>query len=108
LSIGGERQPLTTGSGNNYFPVGSPDGQTIAFISRRTGRPQIWLTDVNGSQPTQLTNDDRDIFGMSFSPDGQSIYFVASANGKGRLMRIPVKGGDALPLLRDRAIHLWA
>jgi Tol biopolymer transport system component len=108
LKLGGEPQQLTTGPGQNYVPVASPDGRNLAFLSRRTGKSQIWLTDASGHQPTQLTDISYDILGMAFAQDGENIYFVASIDGKGRLMRVPLRGGEPSIVLPDRNIDLWS
>ena len=33
----------------------SPDGNTIAYSSRVTGEPQLWVVDAGGGASTQLT-----------------------------------------------------
>jgi TolB protein len=44
------------GPRNNESPCFSPDGSMLAFASDRSGRPQIFVTDADGS-PHQLTRD---------------------------------------------------
>lgn len=39
---------LTTGEVRDSYPRWSPDGSTICFVSKRSGKSQIWLIDVNG------------------------------------------------------------
>jgi len=63
-----------------YFwsPQLSPDGRTVAFISARGGSDNIWLTDLNGAKPKQLTsNNQPKVFfpGLNWSNDGKTIYF---------------------------------
>ncbi len=43
-------------AGHNLNPVWAPDGQSIAFISERTGIANIFLYDFNDHQHYQLTN----------------------------------------------------
>ncbi len=43
-------------AGHNLNPVWSPDGQSLAFISERTGIANIFLYDFNDRQHYQLTN----------------------------------------------------
>jgi len=33
----------------------SPDGRTVAFLSHRSGNPQIWTMPASGGFPTQVT-----------------------------------------------------
>jgi hypothetical protein len=47
---------LPNQDGLNINPVWSPDGQQLAFVSDRTGIPNIFLFDFNDRQHYQLTN----------------------------------------------------
>lgn len=73
LLIGGESTEL--------FPSPSPDGEKIAFISDRSGNYDLWVIDVDGTDPIQLTDlreEDKD-FEWSFAswtPDSKGIFFA--------------------------------
>lgn len=54
-AVSGERTVIPA-PGNNESPCFSPEGSMIAFVSDRTGRPQIYITDANGV-PHQLTSE---------------------------------------------------
>jgi TolB protein len=71
---------LTNSSGNDLFAAYSPDGSKIAFISDRTGLPQVWVMDADGSDQTQLTFDPlfKDQL-PDWSPDGTKIAYAACA-----------------------------
>jgi len=45
----GEAERFLASSGQNHSPSFSPDGKTIAFVSDRSGNPEIWFSDVDGS-----------------------------------------------------------
>lgn len=108
LKIGdSEPQPLTTGAGDNTLPAVAPDGQTIAFVSSRSGKPQIWRMNADGTQPTQVTDLDYDIFRLQFAPDGRTLYFKTSIGGEGRLLRVSINGGTAVSI-SDMDIYRWA
>jgi Tol biopolymer transport system component/DNA-binding winged helix-turn-helix (wHTH) protein len=72
-----------------FTPVFSPDGKKIVFVSERSGAPEVWVCDSDGSNPVQLTSLARPtIWGPQWSWDGQNIAFwiqeevyVVSANG---------------------------
>jgi len=47
---------LISSTGIDGEPVYSPDGQKIAFLSNRSGIPEIWICDSDGSNLFQLTS----------------------------------------------------
>jgi len=61
----------------------SPDGQTIAYTSRVTGEPQLWVVDARGGASTQLT------FGSGvrtfrWAPDSENLIVARDAGGNER------------------------
>lgn len=72
---GGEARPLTSGMALDAQPVYAPDGQTILFLSDRSGAENLWLMDSDGSDPRQISHyDDNPGFSSpEWSPDGESI-----------------------------------
>jgi hypothetical protein len=94
-------------------PMGGGYGQ-IAFASTAAGIPQIYLMDVNGNEPLQLTNMPDGACQPSWSPDGARMVFVSpcrgmddiyfnailyiiNADGSGLTPIITVPGGDFEP-----------
>src|SRR5512140_3170799 len=59
-------------------PRWSPDGRTIAFISTRSGSPQVWTIDPNGGEAVQLTRISTGASGVAWSPAGTHLAFVSS------------------------------
>src|SRR5262249_10524844 len=51
----GEPKQLTVSPKSDRHPRWSPDGKQILFESNRTGTNQLWLIDVAGGEPRQLT-----------------------------------------------------
>src|SRR5579884_567595 len=45
---------LTSGLHHDTTPRWSPDGETLAFLSNRTGTTQIHLLPLNGGEPRQI------------------------------------------------------
>ena len=70
---------LTEGAGWNYDPSWSPDGSRLAFVSERPTGYGVFVTGVDGSHLTQLTNlPRRQVSAPMWSPDGNLIVFAVS------------------------------
>jgi Tol biopolymer transport system component/imidazolonepropionase-like amidohydrolase len=74
-SSGGRAEPLTRGMALDTQPVFSPDGRRILFLSDRSGAENLWIMDVDGSHPRQISyyDDDPTFVSPEWSPDGKSI-----------------------------------
>ena len=100
-----QRWQLTNHPNNDTCPTWAPDGTQIAFVSNRSGKHRIYIIDINGGNPRQLTKNGED-WGPSWSPDGKWIaynslqpdqivylYIVSTDDGKPRqLARAAEKG----------------
>ncbi len=83
---GGAPVRLTQGEGRNDTPLWSPDGRHIAFISDRSGAPQVWMVSPSGGDLRKITDVPYGIAAPGFlrqfppypqafawSPDGRTI-----------------------------------
>ena len=86
--------PLTIDPGFEGEPTFSPDGQTIAYVSDRTGNFDIFLKQVSGGPDINLTNNAADDMQPAFSPDGKQIAFVSSRSGEYDCLCFFVYGTD--------------
>ena len=88
---------LTADNGLTDYPAISKDGKFVAFASDRGGKENlnIWLQQIGGGEPIQLTNDPSDETDPAFSPDGTRIAFRSEKNGGG-IYVVPALGGDAV------------
>lgn len=101
-----EQRPLTiisSSSIDNYAEYANTSDR-IVFVSRRTGEPQIWLKDTNGSE-YQLTNFERnfDIRRIRWSPNDEALIFIhnkflyqLSINSKELKVLYKAQGGESI------------
>ncbi len=84
-SVGGTAvTQLTSDPSNDVMPAVSPDGQTLAFCSDRSGSWDIYLTDATGGQVVKLTNDDAHNIHPSFSRDGSQLVYCSYGSQSGQ------------------------
>ena len=82
-------------------PQVSPDGRRVAYVLRQTdmaanrGRTQLWLLDLAGGTPRQLTRDEAGASSPRWSPDGQSLYFLSGRSGSSQVWRLALGGGES-------------
>lgn len=76
-------------------PSISPDGARIAFSSTRTGIPQIWVANWDGSQLRKLDTGPDPAMMPEWSPDGTRIAFLAEPRDSPAVGVAPVDGGPA-------------
>jgi Tol biopolymer transport system component len=77
---------LTSGIGPDLAPAWGPDGNRIAFHSRRNGNFDIWFIQPDGGSPTQLTTSSLDEAHPSWSLDGKRIAYIRHSEGADRGM----------------------
>src|SRR4029450_9979552 len=69
---------LTTGTNDASNPRWSPDGTSIAFVTRREApQAQVHAMSNVGGEARQLTRHATGVSNVSWSPDGAFIYFTA-------------------------------
>ncbi|WP_172449366.1 alpha/beta hydrolase family protein [Bowmanella denitrificans] len=80
----GDLLPLTSGNHQDFGLALSPDGNRLAYISTRSGKPQVhmqWLDKGKSAQLTHLTSAPS---GLTWSPDGKSLAFRMFVKGKAK------------------------
>ncbi len=62
-------------------PTFSPDAKKIAYLTNVTGTSQVWVTNVEGGEPTQLTFFDENVNFVKWLGDGSGIVFGMATGG---------------------------
>jgi TolB protein len=81
---------LTSG-GFHTQPRWSPKGDTIAYTARQ-GVHDIWLINVDGSNPRRLTGGGGDNQGATWAPSGRHLAFQSNRNGRWQIMAMLIDG----------------
>jgi dipeptidyl aminopeptidase/acylaminoacyl peptidase len=83
----------------------SPDGERAAFVvtqidsANNAYYQHIWLADLDGEAPRQLTRGKVRDADPVWSPDGSKIAFVSDRGGNGpQIYVLPIDGGEAWPV----------
>ncbi|HYH47638.1 MAG TPA: S9 family peptidase, partial [Thermoanaerobaculia bacterium] len=86
--------------GGSRSPSFSPDGKRIAFLSDRSGGPQVWMVASEGGEPRQVTRLEDQVRGVEWSPDGKWLaYSVAPGGGLNEQIYLLQPDGQAPPRL---------
>jgi Tol biopolymer transport system component/DNA-binding winged helix-turn-helix (wHTH) protein len=86
---------LTFDDGLQIGATWSPDGRFIAYSSNRGGKFDIWVQQVSGGDPVQITKGPGHNWQPDWSPDGKYVAY-RSEDGEGGLFVIPALGGEGL------------
>jgi Tol biopolymer transport system component/DNA-binding winged helix-turn-helix (wHTH) protein len=84
---------LTFDPGLQIGATWSPDGRFIAYSSDRGGKFDIWVQQVSGGDPVQITKGPGQNWQPDWSPDGKYIAY-RSEDGEGGLLVVPAPGGE--------------
>jgi len=75
----GKARQLTSDAGSDSSPAWSPDGELIAFVSKRGDdkQPQIYVIPVNGGEARRVTNVPTGVIAPKWFPDSKRIAFLS-------------------------------
>ncbi len=103
---------MTSGADGETSPRWSPDGKTIAFVTKRGTEPdtvaQIFLIANAGGEARPLTAHATAVSNIEWSPDGSTIYFRA-ADPKSDEQKAREKAKDDVFMFDEdyQQQHLW-
>ena len=89
----GKRHVVAHYSGSNISPAVSPDGSKVAMILSKSGSPDVWVGDADGSNLKQLTATPEDESSPCWSADGRWICFATRVSERRVLAKVPAGGG---------------
>ncbi len=93
---------FTSGGGTNLSPAWSPDGRNLAFSSSRSGDPEIWVADTNGSGAHRITSFRGPDVSPVFNPKtGAQIAWVSARSTNLPQLFIMDTDGSAVTRLTD-------
>ena len=101
-ATGGVARRLTANPGTQTAPRFSPDGATLAFVSRDEGRPDVWVMPADGGEARRLTFFGSNVTVVGWNRSGSEVL-VATDRGQPftgwlHLWRAPLDGSPVRPL----------
>jgi eukaryotic-like serine/threonine-protein kinase len=91
----------------DYHPQLSPDGRRVAFGSWRSGEPEIWVSDSDGSNAVRLTFGAAGSGFPHWSPDGERIVYASNMEEQWEDYVIPAAGGKPRNVTSHPAMDAW-
>ncbi|GMN09450.1 amidohydrolase family protein [Croceitalea sp. MTPC9] len=74
---GGKATQITSGIAYDVHPRYSPDGESLVFISDKSGSDNIWTMDLGSKEDKQITKEKKhNFFSAEWTPDGEYIVGV--------------------------------
>jgi TolB protein len=108
---GRKLKQLTAGAAIEVSPSWSPDGRSLAFVSDRSGSPQIYVMDADGSNQRRLTFQGSYNTNPAWSPDGKWIAYESRVGGQFDIWLIDPEGVVNVPIIthpRSDESPTWA
>jgi Tol biopolymer transport system component len=99
---GSERKQITSGESAEISPKLSADGRFLIFMSNRSGQMNVWRSDANGTNTTQIT-ESGNVKDAIISPDGNNVFYLAQELNKPfeTLWQISINGGKSTQLTKQ-------
>jgi hypothetical protein len=98
----GRKRVITSGSNESWRPVFSPDGRTVAFISKVGDQFDLFQYDLISGSLKRLTDTPFDEWDPQFAPDGRRLVYAAKAHGNWDLFLLSLSSGDLTQLTATR------
>jgi Tol biopolymer transport system component len=101
---------VTVSAAQDDHPAIDPTGNTIVFVSNRSGAPRLWtvpapaLDAVTFDTPVALETGSSTATPESapaWSPDGGTIAFSSTRTGRSEIFTVPASGGSAVQVTNE-------
>ncbi len=83
-----------------------PNGGLLAFVSEKSGNPEIYTMYADGSNLTNLTNDPAYDGKPFWSPNGKRIAFESDRSGLPQIYLMDANGSNVTQVTDDESAHL--
>ena len=89
---------ISTFAGSHRWPSLSPDGRMVAFVSDAAGTPQVWVKNLGGGVPIQITFGDLPALRPRWSAHGDRIIYSMRGGG---IWSVAPLGGEPRRILEN-------
>ena len=79
----------------------------IAFMSRRDGNAEVYVMNVDGTSPVNLTDHPEDDRAPTWSPDGTKIAFSSNRHGTEEIYVMNADGTSLIRLTNNAVLDSW-
>lgn len=96
--------PTATGvTAGGSIPGAISGGRAVAFVSDRSGSPQVWIMDAAGANQIPVTREGQNT-SPSWSQDNRYLYYLGQRGGQTGVYRLDVTTGQEERLLQDASV----
>jgi TolB protein len=101
---------LTSDPWSDVQPAVSPDGSWIAFASNRGGHWDIWMMEIGGGPPVQISDRKAEDVHPTWSQDGTKIAFssLPAGGGQWELWVVEPTAGSAPKMIGHGLFPEWS
>jgi TolB protein len=97
-ALGTSVRQLTSG-GFHTQPRWSPKGDSLVYTVRQSVH-DLWIVNVDGSNPRRLTSGTGDSAGATWAPNGRHLAFQSNRNGRWQIFAMLADGSAQEPVTR--------
>lgn len=83
--VGEEDRRISSGNSKDGHAVWSPNGDSLLFVSSRTGNGDLYLLDLESEELTRLTDSPQTEYYPEWSSDGNMIVYTSRESGSFRI-----------------------